>query len=117
MFAAAPRLTLVVALLVPAAAGPQAAPEFQLLAVDGSTSSGTLQRLDADGAVQIGSAKSAKVELRRWLTLRRAKKSLPSFPSGPQIVFANGDRVPIAADAAIRLLQNRLSFQPLLPLL
>src|SRR4051812_12490283 len=108
MFAAAPRLTLVVALLVPAAAGPQAAPEFQLLAVDGSTRLGSLQRLDADGAVQIGSQKSAKVVLRRWLPLRRAKKSLPSFPSGPQIVFENGDRGPTAAEAAIKLLKNRL---------
>jgi hypothetical protein len=52
------------------------------------------------------------------ISLRRKGVSLPAHPAGPQVVFVNGDRVPLATEPALRVARERLHFRtpsPLLP--
>jgi hypothetical protein len=93
-------------------AGKVDSPAFFLTTVKGETLAGPLLSLGADGAVEMAGEKSSPIKSGQWLTLRRAKVPLPAHPRGPQIVLTSGDRIPLAAQAAVKIVDNELHFQP-----
>jgi hypothetical protein len=94
-------------------AGKSAAPVFRLTAADGTSTVGSLTSLKVDGSLTLrGAAESTTLDVRRWLTLRRDQSPVPPHPRGPQVVFGNGDRVPLKSDQPVRLTDNRLEFCP-----
>jgi hypothetical protein len=110
-----PLLALLAAAL-PAAQTPP--PTFELVTARGSTHSGTLQSLGPDWSVRlragVGPVDFPGAEV---ISLRRKGVSLPAHPAGPQVVFVNGDRVPLAAEPVLRITRERLHFRTLSPLL
>jgi hypothetical protein len=98
--------------LASAQEGEQPPSVFQLTATDGSSQRGTLAQLDENGAVTLAADKTTTSSARQWLSLRRDKTPLPLHPTGNQIVFANGDRLPLADGRRVRIVDNRLHFQP-----
>ena len=112
-----------VAAVVLAAAGPAcpfqdgklAAPVFQVYTTNGKTLTGTVESLDPSGRLQLTEAKAVALDARQWLTLRRDKLALPPYPATAQVVFANGDRVPLAEKPDLKMTGNRLQFRPRLP--
>jgi hypothetical protein len=91
-------------------------PLFQLVASDGASHRGSLQQLDQAGNLDLAGDKSTTWSVRQWLSLRRDRIPLPPHPSGKQIVFANGDRLPLADAKRLRLVDNRLQFHAANPL-
>jgi hypothetical protein len=106
--------------LIPATAQPAAqtpAPQFDLTAAPGATHTGSLQGLDADGSVRLlAGSRAVRVPGADVVSLRRRGLALPAYPAGPQVVFANGDRVPLHAQPGLRLTGERLHFRPHPPL-
>jgi hypothetical protein len=104
-------------LLAFAPAAQTADPQFDLATAPGATHSGSLQQLDADWSVRLRAGPTTvRVPGADVVSLRRRGLALPAHPSGPQAVFANGDRVPLHADPALRIKGERLHFRPLAPL-
>src|SRR5439155_18559761 len=95
--------------------GKPAAPVFQVYTTNGKTLTGTVESLDPSGRLQLTEAKAVALDARQWLTLRRDKLAVPPYPSTAQVVFANGDRVPLAEKPDLKMTGNRLQFRPRLP--
>ena len=101
---------------LPSATGQEAGSVFQLWTTEGENHQGSISLLSAAGDLTLTADKTRTYAVRQWLTLRRDKVVLPAHPTAAQVVFANGDRVPVAADKRIRLADSRLQFEPLGPL-
>jgi hypothetical protein len=98
-------------------AGQTPAPQFDLTTAPGATHSGSLQGIEADGSVRLQTGpKALRVPGADVVSLRRRGLALPAHPAGPQVVFANGDRVPLHARPGLRLTGERLHFRPQTPL-
>jgi hypothetical protein len=100
-----------------AQAGKDATPVFALATTGGETLVGPCLGLGADGTVELAGDKLAPVKAGDWLTLRRTKIPLPAPPRGAHVVLTTGDRIPLAPKAAVKVIDNRLHFQPAPPLL
>jgi NPCBM/NEW2 domain len=87
--------------------GEETAPVFQLSAADGVVHRGPWSRLDDDGKITL---KMDSFAVRQWVTLRRHKTPLPAHPAGKQIVFANGDCLPLMDGQRLHSAGNRLYF-------
>ena len=85
-------------------------PSFSsLLCADGVVHRGTWSRLDEDGKLTL---KADSFAVRHWLTLLgRDQMPLPAHPAGKQVVFANGDCLPLLdGQASLHIVGNRLHF-------
>src|SRR5262245_47279212 len=68
-----------------------AGPSFTVATASSPAANGEIERIDKDWSVTLAGQKAMPgAELIR---LRRADISLPPFPAGPHVVFANGDRL------------------------
>jgi hypothetical protein len=92
------------------------APQFELRTTDGRTLTAALEAVESDGTVVLASDKPARFGPRQWLTLRREKIPLPPLTHRPLVLFANGDRVPLAEKPALKIAGNRLHFRPGAPI-
>lgn len=72
--------------------------QFQAHTVDGKTIVGPLRGISVDWALHIGKDKGISLAAKDLVTIRQAKQHTPKFPTGAQIVLANGDRIPITND-------------------
>ncbi len=107
------------ALFVSLAAGQQPAappPNFALHTAAGPKATGPLLRLTADGSVTVGPGKGSVCPGAELVSLRRAGVPLPPHPTGPQVVFANGDRVLLDPQGPFRVADDLLRFRPRPPL-
>ena len=68
---------------------------FVLTGTDGKAREGSLTALAADGAVTIG---DAKMSAGAWVALAPRRAAPAAYPDGAQLIFTNGDRLPVAAD-------------------
>jgi hypothetical protein len=68
-------------------------PVFVLNTAGGSTPTGPLSRLDADWSVQLAGPESGRIAGAEVVSLRQSGSSLPRYPVGEQVLFANGDRL------------------------
>jgi hypothetical protein len=93
-----------------------AAPQFQAITADGTRHRGAWLRLDQAASITLMEDKATTWSVRQWLSLRRDKMPLPPYPTGQQIVFANGDRLPLPASKRVTIRDNRLVFQAANPL-
>lgn len=64
---------------------------FEAQTTEGSPCTGALTSLDSKWHLTLEEKKLTDMQ---WLTLRQKKKPLPSFPTGPQFVLHNGNRIP-----------------------
>src|SRR2546423_11160021 len=68
-------------------------PTFVLYSTHADLPAGPLRRLSADGTVQVGNA--PPVASPDVVSIRRRGQAPPKYPGDrPQILFANGDRLP-----------------------
>jgi hypothetical protein len=99
------------------AALPAAQPDplqFRVATAAGATHSGSLETLDADWSVRLlDRGKPIPIRGADLVSLRREGLPLPAHPTGPQVVFANGDRVTLHARPELLLARERLHFRPL----
>jgi hypothetical protein len=65
---------------------------FVVTKTDGTAQEGTLASIDPKWSIELGAQKN-RLGAEEWVTLRRAHSSLPAFPDGQQVLFANGDRL------------------------
>jgi hypothetical protein len=88
-------LAAVVALLSFCALGAAAsAPEFDLHTAEGPPARGPLVKLDEAWNVNLGGAKPVRAVGDEVISLRRGGLPTPAYPTGEQVLFVNGDRVP-----------------------
>src|SRR5207248_1527802 len=90
-------------------------PVFAVRTTDGKTITGTLESLGPAGRLTVSETKTVTLEASDWLTARRDRVPLPPYPSAAQVVFSNGDRVPLAEKADLKIAGNQLSFRTRLP--
>jgi len=84
-----------------------AAPTFVLHKAEGPNVSGALQELGDGWSVAIEGRVLARVPGDQVVSLRRADKLLPPFPTGQQVLFPNGDRL---AGAIGGIAKERVAF-------
>jgi hypothetical protein len=96
-------------------AGPVAPHAFVLETREGKALVGPLEAVTPGGSVRLAASK-ASLKVTDWLTLRRDQTPLQAHPRGRQIVLANGDRVPLADKATVKIAASRLVFDPAPPL-
>jgi hypothetical protein len=107
------RACVSVLLIAPLAAAQPATPQFRITTASGPTHTGALDTLDADWSVRLlDGLTSIRVPGSELVTLRRVDLPLPAYPSGAQVVFVNGDRVPLHASPELRLERDCLHFRP-----
>ena len=80
-------ISLTLLLLLPAATA------FVVHKADSSTASAPLGTIDADWSITLADRPPTRVKGDDLLSLRRAETFLPPFPTGPQVLFVNGDRL------------------------
>ncbi len=68
--------------------------QFALALADGTTATGPLLDIGAQWAVHLGGAPDIRAAGEQVLGLRRTGVPRPAMPRGPQVIFANGDRLP-----------------------
>jgi hypothetical protein len=68
--------------------------QFVLALADGTTATGPLVRIGAQWAVQLGGL-DRQISGEQVLSVRRAGVPRPAMPHGEQVIFANGDRLPV----------------------
>ncbi|HZT80234.1 MAG TPA: NPCBM/NEW2 domain-containing protein [Gemmataceae bacterium] len=83
-------------------------PRFTLHTADGPPRTGPLHKLGDNWLVRL-SAEGGRAEGADVLSLRRADVPMPPFPDGEQLLFANGDRLPVSAEG-LSLAGERLRF-------
>jgi hypothetical protein len=71
-----------------------AEPVFVAHSAAAAPATGAITRIGGDGSVDLQSKAAATIAGADLISLRRTDKKLPPPPTGPQIVFANGDCVP-----------------------
>src|SRR5205085_2311259 len=84
-----------------------AQPAFTLQSADGTTATGPLAELGKGWSVTLGGEKAATVAAGDLVSLRRPDLPLPPLPSGEQLVFVNGDRIP---GRVVKLADERVTF-------
>lgn len=80
-------------------------PFFTVTTCEGQAPSGRLLRLREDGTVTLGGEQNQPIRGAEVVSLRRSDLVLPPYPTGEQILFANGDRLP---GNVVRLFNERL---------
>src|SRR5438132_1544366 len=73
-------------------AEPSAVAVFVRQAAGAEPVRGSLQSIEKDWTVHLGGAAAAAPGA-ALVSLRRAVLRLPAYPAGPQVIFANGDRL------------------------
>ena len=87
------RAALILTFLMPLAAHADD-PIFIATTASAPNMTGTIAQIDKDWTVSLaGGGNRASARGADLVTLRRASALLPAFPSGPHVVFANGDRL------------------------
>jgi hypothetical protein len=93
-----PLVGLLVAMLLFAAGRSPGAesrtPVFDARTADGKTPAGPLLKLGDQWDVRLGGTNPALIDAGELLDLRRTGKDLPDRPSGPNLLFTNGDCLP-----------------------
>ncbi len=75
---------------------------------------GPVRELGDSWKLRLGTAETPLYQGDDWLTLRRADHPLPANPTSAQLIFTNGDRLPLDL-TSVKLVGERLSFtHPLL---
>lgn len=92
-------------------------PVFVVHTTAGMRATGPLLRLAADWSVSVGSGKSTDCKGAELVSVRRVGVPLPAHTLAAQVVFANGDRVPLDLTGTLRVAEDRLHFRPRLPLI
>jgi hypothetical protein len=91
------------ALLVLSACGvlraePASALNFDLHTAEGAPARGALEKLDEAWNVDLGGTKPVRATGGEVISLRRVGLPPPAYPTGEQVLFVNGDRVPGAIE-------------------
>jgi hypothetical protein len=87
-------------------------PPFTLHTANGATVTGTLTELGEGWAVRLSAEKIVRARGADVISLRRADQPLPPPPGGPQVVLANGSRLP---GEVVKIADDRLHFRPTAP--
>lgn len=66
---------------------------------------GRLQAIETNWSIRLDDGKAQLIAGKDLISLRRDQERLPAPPTGPQVIFANGDRLP---GKALRLADERL---------
>lgn len=82
--------------------------EMVLHRADGAPITGPLLQLGLDWSIALGGGTPIRVAGADLVSLRRADLPLPPPPAGPQVIFANGDRLP---GQVLDLAQERLALR------
>jgi hypothetical protein len=91
-------------------------PAFVLATTQGDTLLGPWVALAADGTVELAGDKLAPCKLDHWLTLRRSKTPLLPPPRTAHVVLVAGDRIRLADQASLKIVDNQLYCQVAAPL-
>ncbi len=92
-------------------------PRFDIATAAGQVHTGAVEHLGEDWSVRVRTAAGpVAVKGDEVVRVRRHGVLLPAHAIGPQVVFTNGDRVPLHPEAGLRLVRERLQFRPALPL-
>jgi hypothetical protein len=87
-------LSLFLSVMATTGDGQPTTANFALALADGTTITGPFERLGDQWSARLGGATPRQAAGVDILTLRRAQTRRPAFPTGEQIIFANGDRLP-----------------------
>jgi hypothetical protein len=90
---------------------PASEPTFTVRSVDGASLTGSLREIGDDWTVVLTGQTAARTPGDDLLSLRRIGLPLPPFPTGPQVLFANGDRL---AGTVREIVRERVAFTPAL---
>jgi hypothetical protein len=93
----------------------QSAPDFHAVTTDGKSNAGQLHEMALDGRIRIGQPAS-NLPAARWLSLRRKDRPIPPYSSDRQVIFAHGDRIPVAEGSDVLLADNVLTIVPAAPI-
>jgi hypothetical protein len=89
--------------------GPTARPTFLLHSADGRSRTGSLHDIGKDWSIELAGADAISIKGREVVSLRRADLPLPAPAQGPQVILANGSRLP---GKAVRVANDRMEFIP-----
>jgi hypothetical protein len=84
---------------------PPVSPSFDMHTTDGHVGTGPVRELRPDWSTLLVGTKPAEAKPGTLVSLRRTGLPLPPFPTGEQVVFVNGDRVP---GRVVRLANDRV---------
>jgi hypothetical protein len=89
---------------------------FTLHTASGVVRHGPLAKIGPDWTVRLGGSKPVLIRGQDVISLRQQAVRLPCPPEGPQVILADGSRLPFDAAAGLHLGGERLSFTPQPPL-
>jgi hypothetical protein len=88
-------------------------PTFAVHTADGATIIGPLDEITQEWGIRLGGSKPVRVQATAVVSLRCVGQPLPPWPRGPQVVLANGSRLP---GEVVQIANDRLHLRPALPL-
>jgi hypothetical protein len=91
-----PRVALVLSAAIgfaPMVRGDEPSPLFVEITSGGAPTRGTLERIDDDWSIHLGTMKRTRLSGERLVGIRQLGAALPDLPGDEHVVFANGDRL------------------------